>query len=137
MAMASSMEDEAMNNDRLIIACLREGLPRDERAKDLRAQGLADLSVEAAAGLVNENEQLKDWLDRARRLVWEAASDMYQTARSNQTNLNGRDPTFPNDSPCKECIGHNVIHQAGIDGSMKVIVRMRAFCAEAAKELKA
>lgn len=91
------------------------------------AQKLALLRREEIDKLKAENAELKSELCAARDLLRDAWSDIWQTVRANQTNLNGRDPNFPNDEPCAECIGKNVIHQAGIDASKRLHARIHEY----------
>lgn len=53
-----------------------------------------------------------------------ARSDIWQTARVNQGNLNGMDPAFPDDAPCKGRIGNHFVHQIGVDQSLRIVSKI-------------
>jgi len=82
--------------------------------------------------LIEEVRMLRAVAEQAKTLLWKCRCDIWQTARANQTNLNGVDPLFPDDGPCPGCIGKNQVHQAGIDESMGLIRRVEQFLHAAA-----
>ena len=81
--------------------------------------------------LQRERDDLRILIGVAIRLLSDARRDIYQTARVNQGNIDGVDPTFPNDPPCVEIIGRHFVHQRGVDESMRLIQRIKDFLAAA------
>lgn len=70
--------------------------------------------------------ELEDALCKAEDQLFAAASDIWQTARANQRNLTGADPLFPSDDPCPSSIGSTVVHQIGINESLRVAANCRS-----------
>lgn len=66
-------------------------------------------------------------IEEARDLLRKCVSDMFQTARTNQGNINGVDPVFPDDAPCVERIGKHHVSQDGVDETMRLINKVREF----------
>ena len=84
-----------------------------------------------------ERDELREVVERVYALVSAMQSDMWQTARANQTNLDGRDPLFPADAPAQECAGRHRIHQSGIDESLRLVKQSKAWLREAAEKARA
>lgn len=68
----------------------------------------------------DEIDKLKNLLNKSRITLERAKSDIFQTARTNQGNIDGTDPIFPNDEPCLSRIGHHFVHQDGVNQSLKI-----------------
>lgn len=64
--------------------------------------------------------RLQAIVDKAGDLLMTCSSDIFQTARVNQANINGMDLTFPDDKPCLLRIGKHFVHQAGVDASLRL-----------------
>lgn len=80
--------------------------------------------------LIDKYTELKAERDRLKVMLGKARSDIWQTARANQGNINGVDMLTPGDEPCKEWIGNHFVHQAGVDESLGVIAEIDALLAE-------
>ena len=87
----------------------------NETAGDCKQRLTAELAIARA-----EIERLREALLLANATLIAAASDIYQTARTNQGNIDGRDPTFPDDEPILSLIGTHFVHQDGVNESMRV-----------------
>jgi hypothetical protein len=93
-----------------------------------KVMGYATLqAVRDVDALLAEVRALREEYEKARKLLCECASDIYQTARVNQGNINGVDPIFANDKPCVEWIGHHFVHQYGVDVSLLLVNKILAF----------
>ncbi len=70
--------------------------------------------------------ELEAVVRRLHRALSAARSDIFQTARSNQCNLTGKDIISPDDRPIPERIGHTAVHQRGIDESLALVDQIDA-----------
>lgn len=96
------------------------------------ADGGKDEEAEANAQLAVSAPDLLAALESAERALCNASSDIWQTARANQMNLNGTDPAIPGDN-YESAIGTTQVHQSGIDESLRV----RRKCEEAIRDSRA
>jgi hypothetical protein len=78
-----------------------------------------ELAAELAAARA-EIERLRGLLVRARDMLWEARTDIVQTALVSQANLTGVDLANPEDEPRLSLVGKHFVHQAGVDESLRV-----------------
>lgn len=70
---------------------------------------------------IAERDKLQARVEELKSALSMARSDIWQTARANQGNINGMDPVFPEDPPCEGRIGNHFVHQRGVDQSLKTI----------------
>lgn len=70
------------------------------------------------------------------KVMWDARSDIWQTARVSERNLTGKDPVFPNDAPCKP-EQPVLIHRAGIDESYRRIKKLETALSARRSKIKA
>ena len=68
--------------------------------------------------------------DALRELIRRARSDIFQTARSNQCNLTGKDISFLHDAAQPERIGKTPVHQSGITESLSLVKEIDAALAQ-------
>lgn len=71
-------------------------------------------------------EKLRAENAKLRLLLCECRSDIFQTARVNQGNLDGSDPVFPRDTPTPAWIGTHFVHQEGVDVSLALVRKIDA-----------
>lgn len=60
-------------------------------------------------------------MKKVRNILWEARSDIWQTARVSEYNLTGKDPNFPDDAPGTPPNPPKLITRAGLDESYALV----------------
>lgn len=74
--------------------------------------------------LHTEIRLLLETLEEAAAVMSSARSDIIQTARVNQGNIDGTDICCPGDAPVKSRIGHHFVHQNGVNQSLALVKRI-------------
>jgi hypothetical protein len=126
MRRVEELEPKARAFDSVIEVCEALTTPRDDKR--------ADTLVEAVLDKVNECKALRARVEELEGALRECYTDIFQTARANQSNLTGVDLAMPDDPPCLEAIGKRYVHQQGINESLRLLERVAA--ALAAKEVR-
>ena len=83
---------------------------------------------------VNEKIRLQNIVDKLKEVLAKARSDIFQTARTNQMNIDGRELNAPGDAPCQSAIGNHYVHQLGVNESLAVVSLIENVLAEAARD---
>ena len=105
-------------NARLVETVMARG-----HSLDLMSGAWGEMEAQKDARIV-ELESIKD---KALELLSKCRTDIIETARVNQGNIDGGDPVFPGDSPCKEWIGNHFVHQCGVDESLQLCNKVDGF----------
>ena len=105
-------------------------IPIEQVRAELEAAGIDVRGPKVVGKLLRQLAEAHAIVKQSKVLLRKCWSDIFQTARVNQGNLNGVELLEPNDNACEEWIGKHFVNQGGVDASLRLREEISDFLAE-------